>query len=82
MVSPGERERGRGRGGEIGKKYYLPIIAQVSQQVNFLCSTPHTVTTCLQPAAVAQLGERQTEDLKVPGSIPGLGIFLSSTSTC
>ena len=26
-------------------------------------------------AAVAQLGERQTEDLKVPGSIPGLGIF-------
>ena len=28
-----------------------------------------------QPAAVAQLGERQTEDLKVPGSIPGLGIF-------
>ena len=27
------------------------------------------------PAAIAQLGERQTEDLKVPGSIPGLGIF-------
>ena len=26
-------------------------------------------------AAVAQLGERQTEDLKVPGSIPGLGSF-------
>ena len=25
-------------------------------------------------AAVAQLGDRQTEDLKVPGSIPGLGI--------
>ena len=24
-------------------------------------------------AAIAQLGERQTEDLKVPGSIPGLG---------
>ena len=22
---------------------------------------------------IAQLGERQTEDLKVPGSIPGLG---------
>ena len=22
-----------------------------------------------------QLGERQTEDLKVPGSIPGLGTF-------
>ena len=24
-------------------------------------------------AAMAQLGEHQTEDLKVPGSIPGLG---------
>ena len=29
-------------------------------------------------AAIAQLGERQTEDLEVPGSIPGLGIFSSS----
>ena len=28
---------------------------------------------CIQ-AAIAQLGERQTEDLKVPGSILGLGI--------
>ena len=27
-------------------------------------------------AAIAQLGERQTEDLKVPGSIPGLGTQL------
>ena len=26
-------------------------------------------------AAIAQLGERQTEDLKVPGSIPGGGYF-------
>ena len=26
-------------------------------------------------AAIAQLGERQTEDLEVPGSIPGLGNF-------
>ena len=25
-------------------------------------------------AAIAQLGERQTEDLEVPGSIPGRGI--------
>ena len=29
-------------------------------------------------AAIAQLGERQTEDLKVPGSIPDLGTFLGS----
>ena len=28
-------------------------------------------------AALAQLGERQTEDLKIPGSIPGLGIAIS-----
>ena len=28
-------------------------------------------------AAIAQLGERQTEDLKVPGSIPGGGILAS-----
>ena len=27
-------------------------------------------------ASIAQLGERQTEDLKVPGSIPGGGIYL------
>ena len=27
-------------------------------------------------AAIAQLGERQIEDLKVPGSIPGLSIFM------
>ena len=27
-------------------------------------------------AQVAQLGERQTEDLNVPGSSPGLGIYL------
>uniref|UniRef100_A0AAV1V9F3 Uncharacterized protein n=1 Tax=Peronospora matthiolae TaxID=2874970 RepID=A0AAV1V9F3_9STRA len=26
-------------------------------------------------ASVAQLGERQTEDLKVPGPIPGRGTF-------
>jgi hypothetical protein len=28
-----------------------------------------------QHAVIAQLGERQTEDLKVPGSIPGRGII-------
>ena len=30
----------------------------------------------MSSAAIAQLGERQTEDLKVPGSIPGGGILL------
>ena len=28
----------------------------------------------ISSAEIAQLGERQTEDLKVPGSIPGFGI--------
>lgn len=28
-------------------------------------------------ASIAQLGERQTEDLKVPGSIPGRGSFMA-----
>ena len=26
-------------------------------------------------ADIAQLGEHKTEDLRVPGSIPGVGIF-------
>ena len=34
----------------------------------------HHSLTSLASAAIAQLGERQTEDLKVPGSIPGLGM--------
>ena len=37
---------------------------------------------CLQistSAAIAQLGGRETEDLKVPGSIPGLGIISDVT---
>jgi hypothetical protein len=33
-------------------------------------------------AALAQLGERQTEDLKVPGSIPGGGIFTDLVLWC
>ena len=33
-----------------------------------------------QQAALAQLGERQTEDLKVPGSIPGGGTPFGSQS--
>ncbi len=37
---------------------------------------------CVATAAIAQLGERQTEDLKVPGSIPGLGILAHSNVTC
>ena len=35
-----------------------------------------TVRLFVLLAAIAQLGERQTEDLKVPGLIPGLGIWI------
>ena len=39
--------------------------------------SPLTPATFLIPCAfIAQMGERQTEDLKVPGSIPGEGINL------
>ena len=37
--------------------------------------TEYSVSIGSAAAAIAQLGERQTEDLKVPGSIPGLGIL-------
>ena len=40
-------------------------------------TSPYCILRYAQ-AAIAQLGERQTEDLKVPGSIPGLGIMLKS----
>ncbi len=33
-------------------------------------------------AVIAQLGERQTEDLKVPGSIPGRGRFIDGPEIC
>ena len=36
--------------------------------------TQYSVSILSAATAIAQLGERQTEDLKVPGSIPGLGI--------
>ena len=44
-----------------------------------------TIRTHISPAettsaSIAQLGERQTEDLKVPGSIPGGGTHRSGSS--
>ena len=42
-------------------------------------SSPTEGVFCKHCAALAQLGERQTEDLKVPGSIPGGGT-LQNTS--
>ena len=40
-------------------------------------ATYHSLTS-LASAAIAQLGERQTEDLKVPGSIPGLSTSITA----
>ena len=48
-----------------GQNSILPAISNASVDVSIQQSR----------AAIAQLGERQTEDLKVPGSIPGLGIL-------
>lgn len=56
---------------------------QLGENVRYLlCHLPtginhHILFYCLFLCAViAQLGERQTEDLKVPGSIPGHGIIV------
>ena len=48
---------------------------------HFAIASPFVVSNGNISAAIAQLGERQTEDLKVPGSIPGLGIFLVGLTT-
>ena len=45
------------------------------QMHHFAIASPFVVLDWNISAAIAQLGERQTEDLKVPGSIPGLGIL-------
>ena len=56
----------------IGYSLRIPtaILATGTSFIIFQYETFCRFTT----AAIAQLGERQTEDLKVPGSIPGLGI--------
>ncbi len=44
----------------------------------FICHVPLFLRPCLPfvcRAEIAQLGERQTEDLKVAGSIPAFGIY-------
>ena len=46
--------------------FYLNVIYYIKFNFNFLHIT----------AAIAQLGERQTEDLKVRGSFPGRATFL------
>ena len=47
----------------------------VADDVSYNSTVPAIHLTSEEHAAIAQLGERQTEDLKVPGSIPGRGIY-------
>ena len=51
-------------GGAVSRNTWTPMCQcrTLLQKISFM-------------AAIAQLGERQTEDLKVPGSIPGLGML-------
>ena len=49
------------------------LVEPASGSWNVHIST-HVAISSDTTAAIAQLGERQTEDLKVPGSIPGLGM--------
>ena len=56
---------------KIWNTYYRMLNLRV--KIIHLSESQHS-----KKAVIAQLGERQTEDLKVPGSIPGRGIFLFS----
>ena len=68
-------------GGELAhrRRVQLAMSSQVRCRLSkgFACSRGFAVFLpsygFAAAAAIAQLGERQTEDLKVPGSIPGLG---------
>ena len=55
------------------QEYFFIFFSTNQPTVFFLCVV-FPLTGAF--ADIAQLGERQTEDLKVPGSIPGVGIFL------
>ena len=49
------------------------LVRSDTMSYHFGLKTPNPMHIFAHMAAIAQLGERQTEDLKVPGSIPGLG---------
>ena len=62
---------------EFSALFGLALASTVFQRIRAVSRTrpenlSHQICEYLR-AAIAQLGERQTEDLKVPGSIPGLG---------
>ena len=61
-------------------KYYTILVSLVGQDSRFSPDRPgfksRTRNNIISKASLAQLGERQTEDLKVPGSIPGGGTHI------
>ena len=70
---------------------HIPIHSETHRQTNRPISCWPTVpsSTAVMAmhdrstiAAIAQVGERQTEDLKVPVSIPGLGTCLPPSFSC
>ena len=68
----GRKDGGAGKGSK-----QLAIVLWVAEVNTPGVTSPYCILRYAQ-AAIAQLGERQTEDLKVPGSIPGLGIMLKT----
>ena len=51
----------------------LTVKDKCHEVIFFYRECNHRMLLLFVQAAIAQLGERQTEDLKVPGSIPGRG---------
>ena len=54
-------------------KHYLTCMTLMQIKLKLLVFINVTMTIKMR-ASIAQSGERQTEDLKVPGSIPGRGM--------
>ena len=60
-----------GRAASLSSSLAQPSVLMVRAAAGVFMKTSAILK--IPEAAIAQLGERQTEDLKVPGSIPGLG---------
>ena len=65
--------------GAIAGEVLLTLATLSSASKKWLTMTISSLRGMSYQAAIAQLGERQTEDLKVPGSILGLGISGGAT---
>ncbi len=69
LCTTGVRQAALGRAIALLQTAILAVVPVSAQLIGMV--TLSTEGRCT--AAIAQLGERQTEDLKVPNSIPGLG---------